>query len=176
MLARGTAKRSRQEIEDTIDRLRAKVSSRVPRRAPAPPRETVRDHLPDTLRLIAEMLREPAFPPAEFDKLAARGNRPRLEASRTDPEAIARRAVRRYGNPYPRGDPRYAPTVDEEIAFIRKTTVDDLKRFHGRFVGGNGEIAVVGDFDADAVRRVLAESFGVVAEGGALHARSQSPW
>jgi zinc protease len=159
MLARGTAKRSRQEIEDTIDRLRAKVSFTGSAARTSATAETLRDHLPDTLRLIAEMLREPAFPATEFAKLQ-REETTEVEASRTDPESIARRAVRRYGNPYPPGDPRYAATVDEEIAFIGKTTIEDLKRFHGRFIGGNGEIAVVGDFDADAVRRVLAESFG----------------
>ncbi|MEO8754200.1 MAG: pitrilysin family protein [Casimicrobiaceae bacterium] len=159
MLTRGTAKRSRQEIEDAIDRYRAKVSFTGSSARTGATAETVRDQLPDTLQLIAEMLREPSFPAAEFAKLQ-REEITGLEASRTDPETIARRTVRRYGNPYPAGDPRYVPTVDEEIALVRKTTVDDLKRFHARFVGGTGEIAIVGDFDADAVRAILAESFG----------------
>jgi zinc protease len=159
MLARGTAKRSRQEIEDAIDLLRANVSFSGTQTRTSATAETLREHLPDTLRLIAEMLREPSFPAAEFSKLQ-REEITGLEAKRNDPEAIARRAINRYGNPYPAGDPRYAPSVDEAIALVRKTSVEDVKRFHQRFIGGTGEIALVGDFDAAAVKRVLADAFG----------------
>jgi len=173
MLARGTAKRSRQEIEDAIDRHRAKVTFTGAAARTGATAETVRDQLPDTLRLIAEMLREPSFPAAEFAKLQ-REEITGLESSRTDPEAIARRSLRRYGNPYPAGDSRYVPTLDEEIALVRKTTVEDLKRFHTRFIGGTGEIAIVGDFDADAVRGILAESFGTWPKA-APYARVPAP-
>jgi zinc protease len=173
MLARGTAKRSRQEIEDAIDRHRAKVTFTGAAARTGATAETVRDQLPDTLRLIAEMLREPSFPAAEFAKLQ-REEITGLESSRTDPEAIARRSLRRYGNPYPAGDTRYVPTLDEEIALVRKTTVEDLKRFHTRFIGGTGEIAIVGDFDADAVRGILAESFGTWPKA-APYARVPAP-
>ncbi|MCC6198014.1 MAG: insulinase family protein [Burkholderiales bacterium] len=159
MLARGTVRHSRQEIEDTLDRLRAKVDfhgSATRTRATA---QTYRDELPDTLRLIAQMLREPSFPSDEYTKLA-RERLAVLESRRADPAALARRAARRYGNPYPAGDPRHVPTLDEEIALVRKTTVDDARAFHRRFVGGQGQIAIVGDFDADAVRRVLEDAFG----------------
>ena len=160
MLARGTARRSRQEIEDTLDRLRAQVAFSGSETLTAATGETVREKLPDTLRLIAEMLREPAFPAAEFATLQ-RERITALEGSRKDPEAIARRAVQRYGNPYPAGDVRYVPTADEEIALVRSTTVDDVKRFHALFVGsGASEIAIVGDFDAAAVRSVLNDAFG----------------
>ncbi len=44
---------------------------------------------------------------------------------------------------------------------MRKTTVDDVKRFHAQFVGGSAsEIAIVGDFDPDTARRALAQAFG----------------
>jgi zinc protease len=159
MLTRGTTKHSRQEIEDTLDRLRAKVTFNGTDTKTSATAETYRAELPDTLRLVAEMLRQPSFPATEFANLV-REEVTDLESARTDPEAIARRAMRRYGNPYPAGDPRYVPTIEEAIARVQKTSVDDVKRFHSRFVGGIGEIAIVGDFDPDAVRAVLAEAFG----------------
>ena len=63
MLMRGTTKRSRQEIEDTFDKLRARSS--VTRHANRRARrrcQTYRAQLPDALRLVAEVLREPRFP------------------------------------------------------------------------------------------------------------------
>jgi zinc protease len=160
MLARGTASKSRQEIEDTLDRLRAKVSFAGTQTRTSATAETVNAELPGTLALIAEMLREPSFPAGEYAKLQ-REQVTALETSRKDPESVARRAVKRYGNPYPAGDVRYAPSADEEIALVRKTTVDDVKRFHAQFVGGSAsEIAIVGDFDPDIARRALAQAFG----------------
>jgi len=126
------------------------------------------------LRLIAEMLRTPSFPEGEFAKLQ-REEIAALESARTDPERVARRAVQRHGNPYPAGDPRYVPTVDEAVALLRKATVEDVRRFHRRFVGGTGQIAVVGDFDPVAVRRVLEDSFGAWPKA-APFARVPDPW
>ncbi|MFO1413728.1 MAG: pitrilysin family protein [Burkholderiales bacterium] len=160
MLNRGTTRKSRQEIEDTLDRLRATVEFGGSETRTSASAATYRDGLPGTLALLAEMLRQPAFPADEFAKVQrewAAG----VEARRKDPEAIARRELRRHGNPYPAGDVRYAPTVDEELAGIRHTTVDDLRRFHAQFVGGGAaQIAIVGDFDADAVRTALEQAFG----------------
>ena len=62
------------------------------------------------------MLREPRFPPTELDQLK-RQRATSLEASRTDPQddrtarAAAATAIR-----IRRGDPRYAPTLEESIA------------------------------------------------------------
>jgi len=159
MLARGTAKRSRQDIEDTLDKLRSKVTFNGAEARTSASAETYRKELPDTLRLVAEMLREPSFPETEYAKLQ-REEITELDGSRADPEKITRRAVRRYGNPYPVGDPRYVPTIEESIALVGKTTADDLRRFHRKFVGGTGEIAIVGDFDVDATRKVLEDTFG----------------
>jgi zinc protease len=174
MLARGTAKHSRQEIEDTLDSLRAKFNVTGTQTRTSATAETYRAELPQVLRLVAEMLREPAFPADEYAKLQ-REEVTALESSRTDPEAIAQRAVRRYGNPYPAADPRYVPTIEEAVALVRKTTVDDLKRFHQKFIGGTGEIAVVGDFDPEAVKAVLAETFGAWPKAPAAYARVPDP-
>jgi zinc protease len=160
MLDRGTARRSRQEIEDTLDRLRAKVSFTGTDTRTSGTAETYRAELPATLALVAEMLREPSFPADEFGKVQ-RAQATAIEAQRRDPEAIARREARRYGNPYPPGDVRYVPTVGEQLAALRRTTVQDLVRFHAQFVGGSSaQIAIVGDFDPDVVRGVLERSFG----------------
>ena len=74
---------------------------------------------------------------------------------------MAQRAIARLGNPYPVGDVRYQPTFDEELAQYNGAKLDDVKRFYSQFAGGNSaEIAIVGDFDADAIKTLLSELFG----------------
>jgi zinc protease len=120
----------------------------------------VRAHAADVLRLVAEALREPAFSANEFEKLK-RERIARLEQQKTDPQAIAGRALARHDNPYPKGDVRYSPTFDEELAALNAATLDDARAFHRRFVGGaNAELAIVGDFDPAAMRALATELFG----------------
>jgi zinc protease len=161
MLALGTAKRDRQGFEDTLDQLRAKLAVGGGESEISAHGETVRPHLPDLLRLAAEALREPAFPAAEFEKLK-REHAANLDEQRTDPESIAERALERWNNPYPKGDVRYVPTFDEEQAEVDAVTLDQVKAFYARFVGGaHAELAVVGDFDPEAMRALATELFGV---------------
>jgi zinc protease len=160
MLSRGTTRRDRQAFEDELDRLRAKLGLSGSETTTSARGETVSESLPTVLRLAAEALRTPSFPAAEFDKLK-REMTTALEATRTEPEAIAQRALGRHDNPYPKGDVRYAPTLDEELANLARATVDDARRFHATFVGAShGEIAVVGDFDPTAIRALIDELFG----------------
>jgi zinc protease len=160
MLSRGTQKRDRQAFEDEIDRLRAKLTISGNETTTGATGETVRGNLADLLRLTVEAMRTPSFPAAELDKLK-RETTTALEASRTEPNAIAQRALARHDNPYPQGDVRHAPTLDEQLARYASASLDDVKRFHARFVGAShGEIAVVGDFDPVAVRALLETLFG----------------
>jgi len=160
MLARGTRKRDRQAFEDTLDRLRAKLAIGGGETQITAGGQTVRAHLPDLLRLVAEALREPAFPAGEFEKLK-REQTTALDEQRTDPEGIAERALARWDNPYPKGHVRYVPTFEEEIANVNAVSLEEVKSFHARFVGGaNAELAIVGDFDPDATRALAAELFG----------------
>ena len=160
MLALGTRKRDRQAFEDRLDGLRAKLVLGGSETETSARGQTVRAHLPDLLRLAAEALREPAFPANEFDKLK-REQIAALEEQQTDPESIADRALQRWNNPYLKGDVRYVPTFDEELAQIRATTLEQVKAFYTRFVGGaHAELAIVGDFDADAMRALATELFG----------------
>ncbi len=160
MLQRGTAKHDRQAIEDALDRLRAKLSIEGGETSASASGETIRQNLDGTLALLAEILREPSFPPAEFDTLK-RETITALDEKRADPESVGQRALDRLGNPYPAGDVRYAPTLDEEIKMIDATKVADVKAFYERFTGGaHAELAVVGDFDPADVKAQIEKLFG----------------
>ena len=160
MLSRGTTRLDRQAYEDELDKLRAKLRIGGGATEISVNGQTVRENLPALLQLAAEALRSPAFPAAEFDTLK-REERAQLEEGRSDPQQIVVRAVARQVNPYPPDDVRYEPTLDEEIARLDATTLDAVKAFYRRFVGGsNGEIAIVGDFDPAQMRALLDKLFG----------------
>ena len=159
MLMRGTAKHSRQEIEDTLDLLRSTLQFEGAGTEASAHGQTVRKNLEPTLDLVAEVLRQPSFPEAELETLK-RERIAALEEGRAEPREIVVRALKRYGNPYPRGDERYEPTLDEEIAELKAPNAGALRAFHQQFYGGAAaEIAIVGDFDAAAIRAQLERLF-----------------
>ena len=69
MLSRGSAKRTRQQIVDEMNRIKANVGVGGTATGTTVSIQTVRGSLPDALRLAAELLREPGFPEAEFEQL-----------------------------------------------------------------------------------------------------------
>jgi zinc protease len=160
LLQRGTAKRTRQEIQDALDLDRARLSIAGDATRTDVRGHTVREKLADTLALLAEILREPSFPEGEFAKLQ-RERVTDIEGRRSDPEDVASRALARYGNPYPEDDVRYMPTADEEVKRIESAKLSAVKDFYARFAGGTyAELALVGDFDPATIRPLLDKLFG----------------
>ena len=122
--------------------------------------ETTRENLPAVLRLIAEVLREPAFPADEFEQLRSQ-RLAQLEEDKSEPQAIAVQNLQGYLRPFPRDDIRYIATTEESIAETRAVTLDEAKRFYTDFYGAsNGELSVVGDFDAAEVTKLVTELLG----------------
>jgi len=160
MLMRGTTQHNRQEIEDTLARLKTTLTVSGDQTQASASGQTVRANLTPALDLVAEILRSPAFPAQELDTLK-RSAITAIEQNRVDPQSAAVRALRRYDNPYPKGDERYAPTADEEIAELSAPDVEALKRFYREFYGASAaELAVVGDFDATQVKAQIERLFG----------------
>lgn len=160
MLMRGTARRTRQQINDEFDRLKARVFVSGGATAATVSIETVRQNFPDVLRLVQEILKEPSFPAQELEQLK-QAQLASVEDQRSQPQAIAFLTFNRHVNPYPRGDVRYTATPDEQIEEIKATTLEDAKKFYSDFYGAsNAELGVVGDFDADEIAKLAGELFG----------------
>jgi zinc protease len=159
MLMRGSTAHTRQQIREELDRLKARANVGGGATQAVLQIETVRDNLPATLSLMAEILREPAFPAAEFDSLK-QARLAQVEESRSEPSAIASNELGRHMNPYPKGDVRYRSTIDEEIADLKAATLDKARQFHQEFYGAShAQLAVVGDFDEAALMAVVRERF-----------------
>jgi zinc protease len=155
MLLRGTEQHSRAELRDAFDRLKATVQVS----ADGASIETQRENLDETLRLVAEALRHPSFPAAEFEELK-RASLTSAETQRSDPSAIAAEQLQRHLTPYPKGHWLYVQSVEERIAALKATTLDDARRCHAQLGATGADFVAVGDFDPKALADLIEQQFG----------------
>jgi zinc protease len=156
MLMRGTKRRNRTELKDAFEHLNASVSVT----GEGASVEVRRENLPAALRLVAEVLREPAFSAAEFDEMK-RAAITGAEAQRTDPSARASEQLSRHLTEYPRGHPHYTPTLDEKIGWLRETRLEDAAACYRDLFGATGaDFVAVGDFDPQEVAGLVEQLFG----------------
>jgi zinc protease len=156
MLTRGTTKLTRAQLADEFERL--KVSGGV--HGPGASIQTTRPNLEGSLRLVAQVLKEPAFPQGEYDQLISQSVTG-IQASLDEPEARASDELGKHFNIYPKGDFRYTPSLEESLAELKAAKLEDVKAIYGKLYGASpAEIAIVGDFDEAAVVPLLKELFG----------------
>ena len=160
MLDRGTTTRSRQQIKDELDKLKAQVSVSGGGNQANVSIKTTKENLPAVLRLVGDMLKHPAFDANEFDKLKQE-QLAQIESQRSEPQSMAFTAFQRQMNPYPKEDIRYTSTPDEDVADVNALKLNDLKQFHKDFYGAqNATLSIVGDFDETPIRKVITDEFG----------------
>ena len=160
MLLRGTERHTRQELRDAFDRLQAGVSLDGGPTEVSAYIETTGPNLAAVIELIAEALRSPVFPPEEFESL--RQERiASLQENRSDPRFVAFNESTRYLHPYAPEDVRYSPNADEAIRLLENVKLEDVADYYRTFFGASaGEVAIVGDFDAEEIKARLGELFG----------------
>jgi zinc protease len=165
LMQRGTTTKTRQQIKDAFDKLNATVVPAMPSMMGGNLTQvtftiqTKRANLPAVVDLLADILRNPAFPADEFEKMK-RERLQGIEAGLTEPQALAANALRRKIAPYAKGDVRYAATIPEEIERLKACTVDDVRKLYETHLGASaGELAIVGDFDPQAATDAFAKAF-----------------
>jgi zinc protease len=159
LLMRGTQLHTRQQLQDELTRLKTNLRFNGGAAGLSAVFETPESNLKETLSLVAEVLQKPAFPAADLDELK-RNTVARIEAARTDPQAIAQLALRRSISPYTAGDFRYVPTPDESIAAYNTVSIGDIQSFYKQFYGAsNAEAALVGNFDPAQATQQLSDLF-----------------
>ncbi len=157
MLARGTARHTRQQMRDAFDRLKTRINVTGGPNFVEISFQTVRENLESAGELIVEMLRQPSFPSDEFEQLRQE-SLARHESQRSEPQFLAVNALTRRILPYPADDPRYTPSPDEQIDRLKQVTLDQVKQFHREFYSpAHGELVLVGDADPADVEKRVAE-------------------
>lgn len=160
MLDRGTTTRSRQQIKDELDKLKAQVNVFGGGNQVNVIVKTTKENLPAVMRIVGDMLKNPVFNADELEKLRQE-QLAQIESQRSEPQSLAFTAFQRQMSPYSKDDIRYASTPDEDVAEVKALKLADVKQFHADFYGAqNATLAVVGDFDEAPLRKVVTDELG----------------
>ncbi len=152
MLMYGTPTMSREQIANTLDKLKATVSISGDADSARISLQTTRGNLPAVMNLVQDLLRNSSFPENEFEQLRTQSITD-VESQLSDPEAIASTELSRHFNTFAKDDPRYVDSFAESIAALKAVKLADVKSFHKEFYGmNNAEFSFVGDFDAAALK------------------------
>jgi len=180
LLASGTKRKTRQQLADEMQKLNARIvvsggggggfggrgggrggfggggsvaSATANIQSPA-------SNFAAALRLAVEMLKEPAYPSAEFERMLAQRTKA-LENVPTEPTQLAAENLQRHLSVWTKGDVLYNATREEQLADMKKVTLESVRQFHDQFYGANfGVLAVVGPVDQAAVQSVARELLG----------------
>jgi zinc protease len=159
LMARGTKQLAYQAYRDRLDELKASVSISGSIGQLSVGIETEHDNLVEVLEVVRQALREPLLEADQLEILRTE-QLTNLESGLSDPQSLAITAMQREIDPQPADDVRYTATIPETIDRCKALQIDDVRQLHADFLGGeHGEVAVVGDFDAESVLSKLNEMF-----------------
>jgi predicted Zn-dependent peptidase len=154
LLTEGTTSRTSVQIAEEQERLGASVSAAAAQDRTVLSLSALSPNLAPSLDLFADIVRNPAFAPAEVERLRAR-QLSRIGSELTSPAGMAQRALfpALYGNTHPYGRP-LSGTGD--AAAVKAVSRDDLISFHRRWIRPDAaQIFAVGDIPlADLVRQL----------------------
>ncbi len=160
LLETGTSKMNREEIKQAFDKLKANVRINGSSTGANVSITTKKENLSEVLALVKDILRDPVFPQEEIEKLIEQ-NLAATEQNRSEPQAIAVRAIQRHNQQYTKGHPYYVGTLEEELAENKNVTRDEIVSFYKDFVStANATVSVVGDFDQTTITKQLNDLFG----------------
>lgn len=160
MLNKGTSSMTRQQIEDKLAALKSSINFRgAPGRTFAYVTST-EENLMETLNLMADMLKNPAFDAEELEKLRTE-DLARIEQNKTEPTFLASMRLSEVNQKFPKGHPSYAMSMEEQEAAIKSITVNDLKSYYNKFYGisNNATVVTIGNFDETALKGYFEKEF-----------------
>ncbi len=161
MLMKGTENLSRQDIQDALDKYRARLSISGSPGEITVSLETLRNNLLPVMDVVYEVLRKPSFPAEELE-LMKEARLSSTEQRLTDPTAIASNTVQQKISVYEADDPRYVTSLEEDVELAKSVTIEQVQELYSTLLSGNhGELSIVGDFDpadvAPAVSKLTAD-------------------
>ncbi|HET9948740.1 MAG TPA: pitrilysin family protein [Longimicrobiales bacterium] len=164
----GTRRRSGTELAEALERMGARISASGGWEGTGVDVYCVAERLPAALELLAEAVREPAFPAEEVER--ARGQQlADLRQRLMDPACLASdSALGRYYDP---ASP-YARPLDGTLESIEPLGPEDLAAYaRGSYGPAGGGLIVAGDLEAREVEELAERCFGTWERQGGADAR-----
>jgi len=157
LMVRGAGGKNFLELKDSLEKQNTVLSGSGATGAASFSLQTKRENLPAAIAILKTILREADLPSEELETL--RGERLAMLASvSSDPQYLANYRFRRTVQPYEAGDVRYTPTLEEQTQLYKDLKLEQLQKLYSEFLGGSvGELVIVGDFESDSIRPLLAD-------------------
>jgi predicted Zn-dependent peptidase len=156
----GTTSRSAEQIAQEAASMGGEVNVSVGEDQTTISADVLADFAPAMVELLADIVRNPAFPESELERLK-RDRLRQLSVARTQPQQMAVAEFRKalYGD-HPYG--RLLPSEEQLSAY----TVADARGFYASNFGARrSQVYVAGVFDTGATRNAIESAFGDWAAG-----------
>ncbi|MEQ8704561.1 MAG: pitrilysin family protein [Phaeodactylibacter sp.] len=169
MLSRGTANRSKNEIDEAVDFIGASLSTS----SGGAYATSLSKHKETLIELMADAILNPVFPEEEFDKLLQQ-RISSLALQTSDPGYISSTVsdVLRYGAEHPYGEIETKSTLEN-------IKLEDLKTYYQKnFKPNISYLALIGDIKPDEAKALAEEHFGSWEKGNVareFYARPKVP-
>ena len=166
MLTRGTASKSKDQIDAQVDFIGATLSSS----GGTVSADFLSKYTDQMMELFAEVVQNPSFNDEEFQKLK-RQTISSLKSNKSDANAIARNVARvlRNGKQHPYGN----ISTEESVARIE---LPDLRSYYQQFfVPNNAYLVLVGDIDVQRARMITEKVFHTWQAGNSQMEVSGNP-
>ena len=160
LLKTGTTTKSKKQISDELDKIKTDISFSGNPNGLFIRINTDKQNLPAALTLLDDMLKNPKFDEAEFEK-AKLETKASYENSKSDPQAQTFIKLSKLTSNYPKGHPLYARTTDELLEELANVKIGDLKKYYTDFYGANHSYSsFVGQLDKKELQLFLQNKFG----------------
>jgi predicted Zn-dependent peptidase len=155
MMKEGTTSRSAEDVARQAAEMGGSLTIAVGLDQTSVTGEALAEFAPDMVALLADVMRNPALPPAELERLKRDAQR-NLEVALNDPGTMAQIAFNKalYGD-HPYG--RLFPGSEQ----LEGYSAEQIRSFYeGNFGAQRTHLFVSGMFEADALRSAIENAFG----------------
>ena len=166
MLSKGTTLNDKFKFSEKLQKLGVNINIGASNTKINIGFKCLKKDLDQVIALLAEELRSPLFDTKEFENLKQQftGN---IQQNLNDPGE--RGGIALAQAIYPKGNPNYSLSVEDDLANIKNATLDEVKAFHKKYFGpASMHLVIVGDTEGANLNAALKKSFknwnGGVAE------------
>jgi zinc protease len=157
LLPEGTAQSNGVEFTERLERLGATIEAHADWDVAVARVTVLTEHLDEAMQLFGEMLRTPAFPEREVERLKAERLAELLQI-RADPGALADQMFARFVY---ESTSRYSRPAGGAVRDIEAVIRDDVVRFFdARYRPAGMTIVAAGDVTAKRIERLAGSTFG----------------
>jgi len=159
MLLEGTAKRTGPQISERNAELGAQISANSSLDTSTVNLAALKMNLDDSLELYADVIRNPAFPAADFDRIK-KLQQAGIQREKAEPNSLAQRLlpVLIYGKGHPYGNPLTGSGTEASLATITRESV--MQFYNSWYKPNNATLHIVGDTTLAEIKPKLEQLFG----------------